>query len=373
MRSVFAAVLAMAFFCPALAQSPATEADREIEAHKRLMSAEPPAAREDNPRVYYQWRDDNLKKQAAAAMAFADKYPHDPRRWNGIVQMGYSPPYFVKGFNSKFDAEPDSRNFIIDEEARAAFEARVSKYLDVLEASSDAEAGVRLGAIGLRVSAATERARRQPSAENRAALRSVVERVIRTYPNEGAAGGAAETYLHVAQAQAPAEAKAWEAQMRASKAPGVIGLVKFLDQQKASANDIRSFSFTALDGRKVDVGAMRGKVVLIDFWATWCTPCIAEFPNIKKAYAAWHGKGFEVIGVSVDVQKDQQKLVDLVKKRDLPWPQYFDGKGFAGPVAKKYVIQRVPAMFLLDPQGKVVSTDARGEKLEAEVKRLLGP
>jgi peroxiredoxin len=129
--------------------------------------------------------------------------------------------------------------------------------------------------------------------------------------------------------------------------------------------------FTAVDGREVDLAKLRGKVVLVDFWATWCQPCVNELPNVVKAYETYHDKGFEVVGISLDQEGDRQKLIDFTKSHGMPWPQYFDGKWWNNEISTRYAIQAIPAMFLLDQNGIVVSTNARGEKLEAEIKRLL--
>lgn len=114
--------------------------------------------------------------------------------------------------------------------------------------------------------------------------------------------------------------------------------------------------FTAMDGREVDLAKLRGKVVLIDFWATWCGPCVAEFPDIKKTYEKFHDKGLEIIGISLD--DDKQDLLNFLKKNGpAPWPQYFDGKGWNTEMSFKFAINAVPTYFLIDKKGNLVSTN----------------
>ena len=140
---------------------------------------------------------------------------------------------------------------------------------------------------------------------------------------------------------------------------------------KASA-DLKTkpleLKFTAVDGREVDVSKLQGKVVLIDFWATWCGPCVAELPNVLKAYKELHPKGFEIVGISLD--SDKAELEGFVKEKGMEWPQYFDGKGWQNEISTKYGIESIPAMWLLNKKGMVVSTDARGG-LEEQVTKLL--
>lgn len=126
--------------------------------------------------------------------------------------------------------------------------------------------------------------------------------------------------------------------------------------------------FTAVDGTEVDLAKMRGKVILVDFWATWCGPCVAELPNVLKAYEKLHAKGFEIVGISLD--QDKAKLEAFVKDKGMTWPQFFDGKGWQNEISTRYGINSIPAMWLIDKKGMLVSTSVRG-KLEQEVEKHL--
>ncbi|MDB6038413.1 MAG: resA 1 [Verrucomicrobiales bacterium] len=126
--------------------------------------------------------------------------------------------------------------------------------------------------------------------------------------------------------------------------------------------------FTALDGREVDLGKMVGKVVLVDFWATWCGPCIGELPHVKEAYSNLHDKGFEIVSISFDQSKE--KLESFIKKEKMEWPQYFDGEGWGNKIGKVYGINAIPSMWLVDKKGKVRDLNARDD-LAGKVERML--
>ena len=119
---------------------------------------------------------------------------------------------------------------------------------------------------------------------------------------------------------------------------------------------------------KLDIDHKDGCVYLVDFWATWCGPCIAELPNVKKTYTKYHEKGFEIVGISLDQSKD--KLTDFVKENDMPWPQHFDGLGWKNEFAVMYGIQGIPAMWLVNKDGNLVDMKARSG-LDAKVEKLL--
>jgi thiol-disulfide isomerase/thioredoxin len=128
--------------------------------------------------------------------------------------------------------------------------------------------------------------------------------------------------------------------------------------------------FKAVDGNEVDLSKMNGKVVLIDFWATWCGPCMMEMPNVLDAYKKYHSKGFEIIGISFD--KDLEALKKVTKENEMAWPQYFDGKMWDNDFGAYFGIQGIPTMWLVDKEGKVADTEARGTELGSKVAKLLG-
>ena len=125
------------------------------------------------------------------------------------------------------------------------------------------------------------------------------------------------------------------------------------------------FNEKDLAGKPLSVANYKGKIVMVDFWATWCGPCVAELPNVLKVYQKYHDKGFEIIGVSLDEDKD--KLTSFIKEKNMKWPQYFDGKGWQNKLAAQYGITSIPATYLLDKDGKIIGKGLRGEKLEEAV------
>ena len=123
-------------------------------------------------------------------------------------------------------------------------------------------------------------------------------------------------------------------------------------------------SGTLLNGKPFDQKTLAGKVVLVDFWATWCGPCVAEIPNVLEQYEKYHKDGFEVVGISLD--QEREALEKFVTEQKLPWPILFEepkGDGWQHPLATFYGISGIPTVVLIGRDGKVITLDARGEKL----------
>lgn len=126
------------------------------------------------------------------------------------------------------------------------------------------------------------------------------------------------------------------------------------------------FQVTDLKGEALSLAEYRGQVVLLDFWATWCPPCIAEIPNVKKTYEAYKDQKFQIIGISLD--RSTEPLEDYVKKKELGWLHYWDKNR---KVSTMYKVQGIPSTFLIDGKGVIRNTNLRGHMLEHAVADLV--
>ncbi|QQL48751.1 TlpA disulfide reductase family protein [Mucilaginibacter ginkgonis] len=143
---------------------------------------------------------------------------------------------------------------------------------------------------------------------------------------------------------------------------------------KATAIGVTAPDFTQndVDGKPVKLSSFRGKYVLIDFWASWCGPCRQENPNVVKAYNQYKTKNFTILGVSLDRPGARDAWVNAIKSDGLAWTQVSDLKFWDNEAAALYKVQSIPQNFLLDPQGKIIAKNLRGDDLKNKLKEIFG-
>ena len=128
------------------------------------------------------------------------------------------------------------------------------------------------------------------------------------------------------------------------------------------------FAIDAIDGQHISMDDLQGKVVLLDFWATWCQPCREALPHIREVAKKFQGQPLVILSVSLDA--DEQKWKDFIGKNEMTWPQYRDG-GFTGPIAKAFAVNAIPHTFTIDADGVLQDEHIGDASIEGKLKKLL--
>ena len=322
-------------------------------------------------------------------LAFYENHPADPRRWVVVERMLDRPNSFVTSYGPNY--ENDETDVVIDQAAAATWQARLDALLVALDAAADVPRDVRERVDAGAINAMIKRIyHRQPKdGEQHVDCSPALPELITfgvNYPESDRACSLLKLVM-VNYGQRNSSAKTVAMWRQFAEGPN-RPMAELARQRLPLLEQAVQLRFTAADGRTVDLEKLRGKVVLVDFWATWCMPCVAEIPNVRKIYAAYHDRGFEVVGITLEnarltptdtaeqsatkLARARKALTDFTAAHAMPWPQYFDGNFWENDFFNRYAPDRgVPAMLLLDQAGMIVSVDARGEALEREVKRLL--
>ncbi len=389
------------FAAPLLAQPlapPATPADADFTALSALRQVTHHwrHRKEIGLAKYYAWADDSRKQTQQRRVSRSTKNTRQadaPPVGTSSPTITGAAPLYVKELGP--DAETKGlAGATFDEAAKAAWQKKSDELKQALMASSDATPKQKEGvewSFFARDFRATSAAKQAGKPYDYSVFRPRFEAHVAKYPDLPVLAARARDYLGALESYEPGTsivewrryANSPNPDLREAAATKNAALEKM---SKLTEKPL-DLAFTAADGRAVDLKNLRGKVVLVDFWATWCGPCKEEIPNVKKVYAAYHDKGFEVVGISLEngrltpqdtpeqtagkLETAKKILTDFTAENAMPWPQYFDGKFWKNDISTQYDINAIPAMFLLDQDGKVVSTSARGPTLEKEVKRLL--
>lgn len=142
-----------------------------------------------------------------------------------------------------------------------------------------------------------------------------------------------------------------------------------LDNLIPVGSEAPDFTQNSPEGKPISLSSLRGKVVLIDFWASWCRPCRMENPNVLRVYNKYHNKGFEILGVSLD--KTKEAWTGAIKQDGLPWKHVSDLQFWNNAVAQQYGVSAIPYTVLVDREGKVLAKNLRGPALEEKLAEVL--
>jgi thiol-disulfide isomerase/thioredoxin len=323
---------------------------KEVENLQRPPSGPQPASREEMMEQVRAW----FAAQREAVDAFVQAFPDDSRRWQAkmiSLRAGVQLRRLGAG-TATLEKDQQILNQIVgDPDAPAAIKGEAA-FIGAAEKTVLVDSSKPETYLAFQKAAADFLAKfgAHPLAPQMQALQL---RLLATDPTpEGA-----ETLKKLAASSDPKIAGA---------AKDVIARRQQLADLKAKPLDLQ---FTAVDGHPVDLASLRGKVVLVDFWASWCVPCIAEMPNVVAAYQKLHEKGFEILGVSLD--QDKASMETALQKQGMTWPQYFDGAVWKNKVSSSFGINSIPAAWLIDKKGMLRETDVRGAALAAGVEKLL--
>jgi thiol-disulfide isomerase/thioredoxin len=331
------------------ASKPADEAWKEFEKLKRSLEKKP-TSREEAEVVFKEW----YGKVKEAAEAFARKFPSDPRSWKArliaIQSDEASRPFTGQPYLDDLAADKKKLDEIINAADAPTMTKGEAAYEEVLMIGPLIENGEdKEGAFYRAVADYLAKYPDHPLADD---LRRIELNALRN--------AMAPRATELLQKIAAGPDKKW--------AEGAKATLARKEKDAEIKKKPVELKFTAADGQLVDLSNLREKVVLLDFWASWCGPCMAEMPNVVSTCQKLHEKGFEVLGISLDREKGAME--SALKKQNMIWPQYFEAGG-RNRIAAEFGIDAIPATLLIDKKGMLRKTELRGEALGKAVEKLL--
>ena len=290
----------------------------------------------------------------ATAEAFLKTYPEDPRRWEAkllVLRTGTQ----LKQFAGLRPPPADDRP-ALDEVINAA----------------DAPAKARTTASFMRVlTYAGELDKTKP--DTFAAFYKAAGDFLAKYGDDPLAEQMRATQMRILGTDPTPQGAELMEKLAAGTDAKTAEAAKKMIAKRTRMSELKSkpldLTFTSVNNKDVDLALLRGKVVLVDFWASWCGPCMAEMPNVVGVYQKLHPKGFEIVGISLD--QDKGKMQEAMKKHGMEWEQYFDGAGWKNKISSGFGIESIPAAWLIDKKGRLRETDLRGEALGQAIVKLL--
>ncbi len=324
----------------------------EFWAHFETLQKQPtekPTSREEAMAQAQTW----FGAQQKAGEAFAKAYPTDARRWSATL--------------TALRAGGQMRRLAGQSTDMAAERTRLDEIIN----AADAPVPVQAEAAFLRAMTLTADFKVKP--ESYLVFHQAAADFATKYAANPLAPKMQELDLRVlADDPTPQGAellKKYAASTDAKQAEAAKGIIARREKMADIKSKPVELQFTATDGKDMDLALMRGKVVLVDFWASSDGPSMAEMPNVIATYRQLHPKGFEILGISLDLDKDAMQAA--MKKHGMEWAQYFDGAGWKNKISSGFGIESIPAAWLIDKKGRLRETGLRGEALGQAVAKLL--